>query len=89
MDNLVRITKDITFGDLKSGRKLPIDVYEQQINSWLFNFEAIGQDKESLFEMGMLCLDLSYYFLNHTENIYRAIQLQQMANAFVLGLTHS
>jgi hypothetical protein len=43
MDNLVRITKDITFGDLKSGRKLPIDVYEQQINSWLFNLEAIGK----------------------------------------------
>ena len=32
MDNLIRITKNITFGDLKSGRKSPIDVYEEQIN---------------------------------------------------------
>ncbi len=27
MDNLVRITKNITFSDLKSGRKSPIDVW--------------------------------------------------------------
>jgi len=36
MDNLIRITKTITFGNLESGRKSPIDVYEEQMKSWLF-----------------------------------------------------
>ena len=36
MDSLVRITKNINFGDLRTGSKQPIDVYEEQMNSWVF-----------------------------------------------------
>lgn len=64
MDNLIRITKNITFEDLKSGRKSPIDVYEEQIQRWLFQpLELLAIDKEKNFENGyaMFALELLFF----------------------------
>lgn len=61
---LIRITKDITFEDLKSGKISSIDVYKQQISSWLFNsLEQLSLDKKSNFENGysMLALELLFF----------------------------
>lgn len=63
MDNLIRITKNITFGDLKSGRKSPIDVYEEQMNSWLFrSLEQLALDKKQSFENGYSMFGLELLF---------------------------
>jgi hypothetical protein len=63
MDNLIRITKNITFSDLKAGRKSPIDVYEEQINSWLFRpLEQLANDKTISFENGYAMLGLELLF---------------------------
>lgn len=62
-DNLIRITKNITFSDLKSGRKSPIDVYEEQMNTWLFR--PLGQlslDKKQSFENGYSMFGLELLF---------------------------
>lgn len=63
MDNLIRITKNITFGDLKSGRKSPIDVYEEQINNWLFRpLEQLALDRKESFENGYAMFGLELLF---------------------------
>ena len=63
MDNLVRITKNITIGDLKSGRKSPIDVYEEQMNCWLFRpLEQLALDKKQSFENGYSMFGLELLF---------------------------
>jgi hypothetical protein len=63
MDNLVRITKNITFGDLKSGRKSAIDVYEEQIKSWLIRpLEQLAIDKSKSFENGYAILAIELLF---------------------------
>lgn len=63
MDNLIRITKNITFEDLKSGRKSPIDVYEEQVNSWLFRpLEKLAIDKQNSFENGYSMFGLELLF---------------------------
>lgn len=63
MDNLIRITKNITFEDLKLGRKSPIDVYEEQINNWLFRpLEQLALDKTTSFENGYAMLGLELLF---------------------------
>lgn len=62
-ENLVRITKNITFSDLKSGRKSPIDVYEEQMNSWLFRpLEQLSLDKKQSFENGYAMFGLELLF---------------------------
>lgn len=63
MDNLVRITRNITFDDLRSERKSAIDVHEEQINAWLLKpIEQLALDKNS-FENGyaMLALELLFF----------------------------
>lgn len=63
MDNLIRITKNITFGDLKSGRKSPIDVYEEQINNWLFRpLDQLALDRKESFENGYAMFGLELLF---------------------------
>jgi len=63
MDSLIRITKSITFEDLRSGRKSPIDVYEEQINSWLFRpLEQLALDKKVSFENGYSIFGLELLF---------------------------
>lgn len=63
MDNLIKITKNITFGDLKAGRKSPIDVYEEQIDSWLFRpLEQLANDKKISFENGYAMFGLELLF---------------------------
>lgn len=62
-ENLVRITKNITFGDLRSGRKSPIDVYEEQIESWIFKpLDQLSLDKINSFENGYAMLGLELLF---------------------------
>ena len=64
MDNLVRITKNINFGDLRQGRKTSIDVYEEQIKSWLFKpLKDLAKDKKISFENGyaMFALELLFF----------------------------
>lgn len=64
MDKLIRITKNITFDDLKIGRKTPIDVYEEQMNSWLFRpLSQLHEDKKTTFENGyaMFALELLFF----------------------------
>lgn len=63
MDRLIRITKNITFEDLKTGRKSPIDVYEEQIKSWLFRpLDQLALDKVESFENGYSMLGLELLF---------------------------
>ncbi|PZF72574.1 hypothetical protein [Taibaiella soli] len=63
MDNLIRITKSITFGDLRSGRKSPIDVYNEQIKSLLFGpLEQLALDKWQSFENGYAMFGLELLF---------------------------
>lgn len=63
MDNLIRITRNITFEDLKLGRKSPIDVYEEQINNWLLRpLEQLALDKTNSFENGYAMLGLELLF---------------------------
>ena len=64
MDNLIRITKNITFGDLRQGRKTSIDVYEEQIKSWLIKpLKDLAKDKKNSFENGyaMFALELLFF----------------------------
>jgi hypothetical protein len=64
MDNLIRITKNITFGDLRQGRKTSIDVYEEQIKSWLIKpLKDLAKDKKYSFENGyaMFALELLFF----------------------------
>lgn len=63
MDRLVRITKNITFEDLITGRKTPIDVYEEQINSWLFEpLKQLSVNKSATFENGYSMFGLELLF---------------------------
>lgn len=64
MDNLIRITKNITFGDLRQGRKNSIDVYEEQIKSWIIKpLKVLAKDKINSFENGyaMFALELLFF----------------------------
>jgi hypothetical protein len=64
MDDLIRITKKITFGDLRQGRKTSIDVYEEQIKSWLIKpLKDLAKDKKNNFENGyaMFALELLFF----------------------------
>lgn len=64
MDNLIRITKNITFGDLRQGRKTSIDVYEEQIKSWIIKpLKDLAKDKKNCFENGyaMFALELLFF----------------------------
>lgn len=64
MDKLILITKNITFDDLKTGKKTPIDVYEEQIMSWIFKpLEQLASDKKNSFENGysMFALELLFF----------------------------
>jgi len=63
MDKLVYITRNITFDDLNSGRKSPIDVYEEQMYSWIFNpIKQLSYDKENSFENGYAMFSLELLF---------------------------
>ena len=63
MDSLIRITKNITFDDLKKGRKSPVDVYEEQMKSWLFRpLEQLATDKQNTFENGYAMFGLELLF---------------------------
>lgn len=63
MDKLIRISKNITFDDLKTGRKSPIDVYEEQMNSWLIRpLRQLSEDKKVTFENGYAMLGLELLF---------------------------
>jgi hypothetical protein len=63
MDKLIRITRNITFDDLKSKRKSPIDVYEEQMHSWLFRpLKQLADDKNETFENGYAMFGLELLF---------------------------
>jgi len=64
MDNLIRITKNITFKDLTTGKVTPVDVYQEQMYSWLFRpIEQLSTDIKNTFENGyaMLALELLFF----------------------------
>lgn len=64
MDQLIRITKNITFADLKSGKKTPLDVYSEQMESWIFRpLVQLASDKKVTFENGyaMFALELLFF----------------------------
>lgn len=64
MDKLIRITRNITFDDLKTGRKSPIDVYTQQMENWIFRpLEQLALDKIITFENGyaMFAIELLFF----------------------------
>lgn len=63
MDNLILITKNITFEDLRTGKKSPIDVYQEQMSSWLFKpLDQLSKNKENSFENGYSMLGLELLF---------------------------
>ncbi|WP_306568068.1 hypothetical protein [Flavobacterium lindanitolerans] len=63
MDKLIRITKNITFNDLRTGRKSPIDVYAEQIDSWLFRpLRQLSEDKQTTFENGYAMFGIELLF---------------------------
>ena len=64
MDSLILITKNISFADLTSGRKSPIDVYDEQMGSWVFRpLQQLALDKKVTFENGysMFALELLFF----------------------------
>jgi len=79
MDSLIRITKNITFDDLKKGRKSPVDVYEEQMNSWLFRpLDQLAADRQNTFENGYAMFGLELFFLSLMENICQVTQLTKV-----------
>ena len=87
MDTLIRITKNITFGDLKSGRKLPIDVYEEQMNSWLFRpIEQLADDKQNSFENGYAMLGLELLFFEPHGKYLSGGTIDKSGDCFRFGL---
>ena len=63
MDSLIRITKNINFADLRSGRKLPVDVFEEQMQSWIIRpLEQLSADRINSFENGYAMLGLELLF---------------------------
>lgn len=64
MDSLIYITRNITFEDLKSGKKRPLDVYEEQIKAWLIKpIEILAKGKTNNIENGyaMFALELLFF----------------------------
>ena len=64
MDSLILITKNISFADLTSRRKSSIDVYEEQMKSWIFRpLQQLALDKKITFENGysMFALELLFF----------------------------
>lgn len=87
MDNLIRITKNITFGDLRSGRKSPIDVYEEQMNSTLFRpLEQLAADKENSFENGYAMLGLELIFFEPHGKYLSGDTIEASGKCFRFGL---
>ena len=87
MDNLIRITKNITFGDLKSGRKSHIDVYEEQMNSWLFRpTDQLAADKENSFENGYAMLGLELIFFEPHGKYLSGNTIEKSGECFRFGL---
>ncbi|NOT74423.1 MAG: hypothetical protein HOP08_05800 [Cyclobacteriaceae bacterium] len=86
MDNLIRITKNITFSDLRSGQKTPIDVYEEQMNSWLFRpIEQLATDKSS-FENGYAMLGLELLFFEPHGKYLSGDTIGKSGECFRFGL---
>jgi hypothetical protein len=89
MDDLIRITKKITFGDLRQGRKTSIDVYEEQIKSWLIKpLKDLAKDKKNNFENGYAMFALELLFLNLMVNIWRVILFLLAVQILRLVLIH-
>jgi hypothetical protein len=87
MDNLIRITKNITFGDLKSGRKSAIDVYEEQMHRWLFKpIEQLAADKENSFENGYAMLGLELLFFEPHGKYLSGNTISRSGECFRFGL---
>jgi hypothetical protein len=87
MDSLIRITKNITFGDLRSGRKSPIDVYEEQMNSWLFRpIEQLASDKKNNFENGYAMLGLELLFFEPHGKYLSGDTIGKSGDCFRFGL---
>ena len=87
MDNLIRITKTITFADLKSGRKSPIDVYEEQMNSWLFRpIEQLASEKINSFENGYSMLGLELLFFEPHGKYLSGNTIKSSSACFQFGL---
>ncbi len=62
-DSLIRITKNISFSDLRTGKKSPIDVYEEQMSSWLFKpIEQLASARSESFENGYAMFGLELLF---------------------------
>jgi len=64
MDQFVRITKNITFADLRSGKKQDVDAFEEQIKSWLLNpISLLASNSDTCFENGyaMFALELLFF----------------------------
>lgn len=88
MDNLIRITKNITFADLKEGRKTPIDVYEEQMNSWLFKpLESLSTNKYITFENGYAMLGLELLFFEPHGKYLSGNTITGSRNCFEFGFT--
>lgn len=63
VNKLVYITRNITFNDLRLGKKSTVDVYEEFMNSCLFNpLEQLSQSKQKSFEYGYAMLGLELLF---------------------------
>lgn len=87
MDHLVRITKNITFYDLKTGRKSPVDVYEEQLKSWLFTpLEKLAEDKVNSFENGYAMLGLELLFFEPHGKYLSGDTINKSGDCFRYGL---
>ena len=87
MDNLIRITKNITFEDLKLGLKSAIDVYEEQMRSWLFRpIEQLAADKVNTFENGYAMLGLELLFFEPHGKYLSGDTIDKSGDCFRFGL---
>ncbi|HET6244821.1 MAG: hypothetical protein H0V01_10700 [Bacteroidetes bacterium] len=87
MDSLIRITKNITFEDLRTGRKSPIDVYEEQMISWLFRpLEQLATDKQNSFENGYSMLGLELLFFEPHGKYLSGDTIDKSGECFRYGL---
>lgn len=86
MDKFVRITKNISFEDLKKNRKTPIDVYEEQINCWLFTpLKQLSEDKTFYFENGYAMLGLELLFFEPHGKYLSGDTIKKSGDCFKYG----
>lgn len=88
MDSLIRITKNINFGDLRSGRKKPIDVYEEQMNSWVFRpLNQLAADRQNSFENGYAMLGIELLFFEPHGKYLSGDTINGSRNTFNFGFS--